>query len=201
MSTLPDSFQQAEMNVVTERTLKVVAAELESVEDLSAPLMELAIRLIDEGVEEELAAIAETFGRLTESQRKLPPAMWVRGVVRGRFGSDRYALPFLQEAREIFSERGMLFETALISLDLIYSHWRLGNEDEVRLEITHAVMRSRDLYTSTTLAALVFLRDIIIHDEVDDLAILSTRRAVATDDLSYLRGISRPLAKPLEAAR
>ena len=189
------------MNVLTERPLKAVAAELENAKNLSVPLSELAIRLIDEGLEEDLVAILRSIERLTESQRTLPPAMWVRGLARGRFGSDRYALPPLQEAREMFSERGMLLETALISLDVIYSHWRLGNGDKVRLEITHMVMKFRDLYNSATLAALVFLRDIILHDEVDDLAILSVRRAVATGDLSHLQGIRRIAGQSIGDAR
>ena len=185
----------------TERTLSIVAAELERGEDPAAPLMELAIRLIKEGTEGELAAIVKTFERLSENQRTLPLAMWVRGVLRGRFGSDRYALYLLEEAHEIFSERGMLLETALSSLDLIYCHWRLGDQDQVRLKIAHAVMRFRELYTSTTLAALVFLRDIILHEEVDDLAILSVRQAVATGDLSHLQGIQRMAGPSIGDAR
>lgn len=174
-------------------SLTEIAEELEDADDLTARLDALTRRVADEVmVPGDLESILLIVSRLSpKDELTAARASWVRGVIVGRFGSDRQAVQLMEKVCLAFARREMLDEMVLVSLDLAYSHWRLGNVEAVGRSVTHAVMLFRHRYSTTTLAALVLLRDLVLHDEVDDQAIESVRRAVATGDLSWLERIER----------
>jgi hypothetical protein len=84
---------------------------------------------------------------------------WTEGRIAAGLGHNSEAIEVLQELRQVFAERGIAYDAALITLELAALHAREGRFAEVKelsLEMSE-IFRAHDVHREG-LAALLFFQ-------------------------------------------